>query len=36
MQGCTEKTFSNHGGVELLKAIIYEGDPERGECSLTS
>ena len=23
-----KKTFSNHGGVELLKAIIHEGDPE--------
>ena len=28
VQGCTEKTFSNHGGVNLLKAIIHEGDPE--------
>ena len=28
MQGCTEKTFVNHGGVDLLKAIINEGDPE--------
>ena len=28
VQGCTEKTFSSHGGVDLLKAIIHEGDPE--------
>ena len=25
-----KKTFSNHGGVELLKAIIHEEDPENG------
>ena len=23
-----KKTFSNHGGVDLLKAIIHDGDPE--------
>ena len=28
-----KKTFSNHGGVDLLKAIIHEGDPESDEGS---
>ena len=36
MQGCTKKTFSNHGGVKLLKVIIYKGDPEHDGRSSNS